>query len=165
MKTKCEPAYLLELMNRECEILDRILEKGNDIREPLKTRDWENLQSRMNGVKRLSAEFELLEQERSNCFKTLVDMFAFPGKATIYDLSGRLQKEMKDSILASYRGLKIKILRYRLYISSVGIYAKTNNNILRKVLETLFPEKKGTIYTEKGNTRSTMDPVMVRKHA
>jgi hypothetical protein len=70
----------------------------------------------------------------------------------IYRVALLVPEPERSELTDLYRRLKLAAMRAKFENASAGDYAATNRNLLRAVLEELFPEKKHRMYGKSGQT-------------
>jgi hypothetical protein len=115
----------------------------------MRSRDWPALESAMGLLDELAAALADRESVRAECYERLrAELGCEVGG--FYRLALLVPEPRRTDLTDLYRRLKIAAMRAKFENASAGDYAAGNRDLLRAVLEELFPEKKGRIYGRSG---------------
>jgi AAA+ ATPase superfamily predicted ATPase len=73
----------------------------------------------------------------------------------------RLPAAERDELFALYRQLRLALIRVKGNAGLLGFYLRSLSETLQKVLEELFPHRKGRIYSRSGKAREAEDDSLV----
>ena len=91
------------------------------------------------------------ESERTEAFERLRAQAGCDGGG-IYRVALLVSEPERSELTDLYRKLKLAAMRAKFENASAGDYAAGNRELLRAVLEELFPEKKHRMYGKSGRT-------------
>jgi hypothetical protein len=115
----------------------------------MQARDWTALQTAIDRLDALAGAVAEKESERAEAFEILraqTDCDA----GGIYRLALLVPEPERSELTDLYRKLKLTAMRAKFENASAGDYAAGNRELLRAVLEELFPEKKHRTYGKSG---------------
>jgi hypothetical protein len=85
--------------------------------------------------------------------------------ARFEELLTRLPPEDRDELFGLYRQLKLAVIRVKGNAGLLGFYLRSLSGTVQKVLEELFPHRRGTIYSRSGKSRDAgEDSMVVHRH-
>ena len=122
---------LIEVMQRENALLDRILEAQNEIHDRVRRKDWEGLSERLDALEALSVEFEDLEVDRTT-LSELVDI--------------RIDEDFSD-VLRDVRG---KLERSKIENRALNEYVTVTRRFLEGVLDSAVQHDRNVLYSKSG---------------
>jgi hypothetical protein len=120
----------------------------------LRDRDWIALQTAMGLIDDIMRAVAEREEVRSEAFELLRSRLGCEGES-FYRVALRVPEPERSELTDLYRRLKIAAMRARFETAATSDYATSNRELLRAVLEELFPEKRGRIY---GRTGQAVQP-------
>jgi hypothetical protein len=128
------------------------------VRDAVRRRDWIDFEAILDSLKGLGVEFEALDLQREKIFENFAAL-ALPvyihyadheGESRFYALVSRLTSEERSYLTEMYRNLKIKILKIRFQNESLAHYLSQARVLVKDVLDSAFPDRKGSLYTRHG---------------
>jgi hypothetical protein len=115
----------------------------------VRSRDWAALQMAIGLQDELARAIAAKEGERAEAFELLRARTA--GEAGgMYRVAMLVPEPERSELTDLYRRLKLAAMRAKFENASAGDYAASNRDLLRAVLEELFPEKKHRMYGKSG---------------
>jgi FlgN protein. len=115
----------------------------------VKARDWTALQTAIDIQEDLARAIALAEAERAEAFETLRAQ-ACCEVGSMYRVALSVPEPERTELTDLYRALKLAAMRAKFENAAAGDYAAANRDLLKAVLEELFPEKKHRIYGRSG---------------
>jgi hypothetical protein len=117
----------------------------------MKDRDWKTLETAIGIQDELTRAIAQKESERAEAFERLR---ADSGcdESGLYRLALCVPEPERSELTDLFRRLKLAAMRAKFENASAGDYATGNRDLLRAILEELFPEKKHRIYGRSGKT-------------
>ena len=117
----------------------------------MKDRDWKALESAIGIQDELTRAIAQKESERVEAFERLR---ADSGcdESGLYRVALCVPEPERTQLTDLFRRLKLAAMRAKFENASAGDYATGNRDLLRAILEELFPEKKHRIYGRSGKT-------------
>ncbi len=115
----------------------------------VQARDWVALQSAIGIQDELARDVASKESERAEAFERLRAQTGCEAGG-IYRVALLVAEPERSELTDLYRRLKLVAMRAKFENASAGDYAAGNRELLRAVLEELFPEKKHRMYGKTG---------------
>lgn len=122
---------LIEVMQNENSLLDKILEQQTILHECVKEKNWEKLNQNMENIQELSDKFVELEQEREILCK---------------DIDFRLDSDITP-VLTQVRG---KLQKSKIENRALNEYISTTRKFLQGVFDSVVPQRRNIVYSNKG---------------
>ena len=115
----------------------------------LRAKDWTALQTAIGLQDELARAIALKEGERADAFERLrVQVGCETGDVNrVALLAG---ESARSELVRLFRRLRLAAMRAKFENASAGEYAEANRDLLRAVLEALFPSKKHRTYGKSG---------------
>ena len=115
----------------------------------MRARDWVALQTAIGIQDDLARAIAAKESQRAEAFERLRAQTGCD-EGGIYRVALLVSEPERSELTDLYRRLKLAAMRARFENASAGDYASGNRELLRAVLEELFPEKKHRMYGKSG---------------
>ena len=122
---------LIDVMQRENELLDKILETQTELHNFVREKNWESLNEKLSALQDLSDTFAALEEERETLCE-LIDM------RTDSDFS---------PVLTEVRG---KLQRSKIENNALNEYISTTRKFLQGVFDSVVPQRRNVLYSKNG---------------
>ena len=122
---------LIDVMQRENELLDKILETQTELHDFVREKNWECLSEKLAALQDLSDTFADLEEERETLCE-LIDM------RTDSDFS---------PVLTEVRG---KLQRSKIENHALNEYISTTRKFLQGVFDSVVPQRRNVLYSKNG---------------
>jgi hypothetical protein len=148
--TQMETVYALSAaMSAEIACFEAYLAAQRSFTASVKARDWTALQTAIGIQDELAQAIARRESERAECFERLR---AQTGCETggLYRVALLVPEPERTELTDLYRRLKLAAMRAKFENAAIGDYASSNRELLRAVLEELFPEKRHRMYGRSG---------------
>jgi hypothetical protein len=138
-------------MSAEIACFEAYVAAQNSFIAAMKDRDWKALETAIGTQDELTREIARKESERAEAFERLR---ADSGcdESGLYRVALCVPEPERTQLTDLFRRLKLAAMRAKFENASAGDYAMGNRNLLRAVLEELFPEKKHRMYGRSGKT-------------
>jgi len=166
-----QTSALKKALRDEAQVLTEFAAGQKRLQELIGKRQWTRLEGQIEELKSLASRAETLEEQRHSSYRQLKADLGLsdepPGKAgagdagRFEDVVTRLAGPDRDELFALYRQLKLAVIRVKGNAGLLGFYLRSLSGTLQKVLEELFPHRKGRIYSRSGKTRETGDDSLV----
>ncbi|MGO8692960.1 MAG: flagellar export chaperone FlgN [Rectinemataceae bacterium] len=152
---------LIAAMSAEIACFEAYIASQRSFSSALKDRDWVSLQAAMSLLEDISRTLAERESVRAEAFELLRAELDCEGDG-LYRLALHVSEPHRTELTDLYRRLKISAMRAKFENASASDYAGDNRDLLRAILEELFPEKRGNIYGRSGKTvRPGMDSLVL----
>ena len=157
----------VQILKQEIELLDKIIDVQYEIRTSVVVREWENFDEFMNTLNTYNNDFEALETERDQVFSSIAveknrDILA---EESFYAVTARLPVFQRQTLTDLYRDLKIRILRVRFENDGLMKYLNEAKSYTETFLDTVFPGRRGKLYSAKGTIVASDMRSMILNHS
>jgi len=122
---------LIEVMEQENELLDKILETQNALHQYVREKNWDNLNEQLEGLQSLSDDFAELEEKREE-LSFEIDL----GKDIDF-----------SPVLAKVRG---KLQKSKIENHALNEYISTARKFLQGVFDSVVPQRRNVLYSKNG---------------
>lgn len=119
---------LMEILNKEDEVMDVILQTQVKIHEAVKSRDWFVLESNISKMQDLTVDFIALENTRDSIKKADFN-------TEEHDLMKKVQSKLIKSKIAN---------------SALNDYVKISRGFVQNVLDNVVPQRRSVVYSRTG---------------
>jgi len=126
----------------------------------IRERDWTSLQTAMSIMEDLARAIAARESLRADLFERLRARLGCEAGG-LYRLALLLPEPERSELTDLYRRLKITAMRARFENASAGDLSAGNRDLLKAVIEELFPEKKVRIYGKSGRALQSESGALV----
>ena len=157
-----ETVYALSrIMSSEIACFDAYLAAQRSFDAAVKERDWTSLQTAIGIQDELAAAIADQESKRAEAFERLRSETGCEGGG-LYRVALLVPEPERTELTDLFRRLKLSAMRAKFVNAATGDYAASNRDLLRAVMEELFPEKKHRIYGKSGRTvQPELDAVLL----
>jgi hypothetical protein len=147
--TQMETVYALSAaMSAEIACFEAYVVAQRSFTAAIRARDWTALQTAIGIQDDIARDIADEEAKRAEAFELLRAQTGDAGG--IYRVALLVPEPERSQLTDLYRRLKLAAMRAKFENASAGDYAAGNRDLLRAVLEELFPEKKHRIYGKSG---------------
>jgi hypothetical protein len=160
-----------KILRDEAQTLREFAAGQKRLQELIGKRQWTKLETQIAELKRLASSAETLENRRFQTYQQLKASVGFghesvpehgQGEAENFaEIVTRLPPSDRDELFGLYRQLKLAVIRVKGNAGLLGFYLRSLSETLQKVLEELFPHRKGRIYSRSGKARDAGDDALV----
>ncbi len=141
---------LVELMSQQSEKLEAFALLQQGLQKAIVARDWDDLESSMDRLNEFSSELELIESERIRWAREITGSLGLPDSTPVSELRVHLSKADSRQLMRAQRGLEISIMKVRGVTGGIDAYLAGAVRMNRDVLNQLFPDQRGTMYSRRG---------------
>ena len=147
---------LKQAMVHEAALLHRFEGGQNELLEGMRSRNWSELERRLDALGLLGAEIEQAERERMEAAGTrALDGSSFARSVAALAPAERVELE------GVYHELNLAVIRVKASLSRLGHYVGAVMGTLDTVLGELLPHRKGRIYSAAGAERRASGEAIV----
>jgi len=148
--TQMENVFALSAaMSAEVACFEAYVAAQRSFTTALRGRDWEALQTAIGIQDDLARAIAAKESLRAEAYERLRAQTGCDAGG-IYRVALLVPEPERSELTDLYRRLKLAAMRAKFENASAGDYATSNRELLRAVLEELFPEKKHRMYGKSG---------------
>jgi hypothetical protein len=146
----------------EIELLAKIPPLQNLIRDAIVNREWADYEALMESVGKIGERFGALEAKRETLAARLS---GGNGQEHFYAWTARLPERERNTLTTLYRNLKMETLQIKLSNDTLMEYLKEARSAVSGILESAYPERRGTLYTRDGTSADPdMKSVVLNRH-
>jgi hypothetical protein len=148
--SQMETVYALSnAMSAEIACFEAYVAAQRSFSAAVRARDWTALQTAIGIQDDLARAIADKESERAEAFELLRAQTGCEAGG-LYRVALLVPEPERTELTDLYRRLKLAAMRAKFENASIGDYAAGNRDLLRAVLEELFPEKKHRMYGKSG---------------
>ena len=133
-----------EILLKESELVQRIADLQNHIREAVVNRNWTDFEGHFKVLGEMGEEFSALESEREQLFDGI------QGGDGFYTVVSRFPAAQRSELADIYRNLKLDVLKVQLAGEELMAYIASARATMTGFFEAAFPDRGGKIYTPHG---------------
>ncbi|MAG13868.1 MAG: hypothetical protein CMN78_04670 [Spirochaetales bacterium] len=158
-------ALLLEAMNREYTLLGQFKSAETELAGAIRAKNMSQLESCTQEMAALSDELAEVEKQRHLAFFRLRAAAGEDQDASFYQVIAHLPVDARDLLAELYRSLKFAVIGVQAVTSSLDEHINTVHETMQKILNELFPHRKGNMYSRAGKRREVdSNPLVVNQH-
>jgi ribosomal 50S subunit-associated protein YjgA (DUF615 family) len=148
---------LKRTLRAEARTLKDFAELQKELQQAISKRQWTELSTEIDALRRLAEKIETLEAERIQAYQTLKSSLQAEGEESFTEIVSHLPARDRDELLALYRHLKAAVIRVKASAGLLNYYVQSMSEALRQILEELFPHRKGKMYSRTGKPKEPGD--------
>ncbi len=137
-------------MRRQSEELERFATLQQEMQKAIVARDWDELDAIMNRQIACGSEIERIEDERVSQTRRLTASLGIPETSSVSELRNRLGRDLSRRLLQAQRSLEIALMKVRGITGGIDAYLTGAIRTNREVLDRVFPDQRGTMYSRRG---------------
>ncbi|HOX92142.1 MAG TPA: hypothetical protein PLC54_04410 [Spirochaetales bacterium] len=141
--------------------LDRFVDEQRTVSQAVRVRKWAELEQAMAKAGRCAAQVSAAETGRDKAWYALLESLALPPGTTVARASMELPVELRASLSDAYRELRLSAMRARIENQALETFVGVEGSTLTRVIEELYPMRKGRIYGKSGKTKEASPVSMV----
>jgi hypothetical protein len=147
------------ILGRECGLLREIEALQKLVWDAVASREWTDFEAHIAHLNDFSAEFDVLEAERTgiltefqeNVYAPYTSLSANNGEETrFYSLVAQFPDTQRAELTSRYRELKQETLRVRISNDALLTYLAEAKATVTGFLEAAFPDRRGRVYSRSG---------------
>jgi chlorite dismutase len=155
---------LAQLMDRETDLFSQVLAEESVMTSTIRARDWPQLEESIKKIDEIEKTIQHIETERNEVFLALCREAGLAESASFYHWAVRLPEDRRATLTESYRQLKFKAMEARASGAAISNHLAESKNLLNSLLEELFPQRRGSIYTKNGRSKKAELASVVVNH-
>jgi hypothetical protein len=156
-------AELRERMDRETELFTRLCQEVERLRDCFEQKDWNAGLAIAQGIEFAARMTEEADTARDESFAVVRDALGLPREIAFSALLPALPDETRPSLEEGWRRLRVSVVRLKTTTGRMRYCAEAMGDTLNRILEQLFPYRKGKIYSRRG-TATSMSGAMLVDH-
>lgn len=161
------PEYsdFVEVLNVQIVLFTDLAREERILADAVVAKDWPTLDRVIRVMNEYSEEIVRADELRSRTYDALRSRIGLPSGGLFSELLDSIPSESREQLSELFRELKVAVMRVRSLTGGVDAYVESSNTTLRSVLQELYPERKGRLYSRSGaSTEHAETPVVVNHH-
>jgi hypothetical protein len=152
---------LKDRIDREAELFADLGREVERMRASFEQKSWGPSLSRAEGIERSSQAIVEVDQARDEAFTAVSEALDLPLETTMSGIMPALPDLLRSEMEESWRGLRMAIVRLKTATGRMRYSAEALALTLNKILEQVFPYRKGKIYDRRGTPSGVSGAVLV----
>lgn len=141
-------------MKKELVLVNRFSGIEEKIKDILVTKDWNLLEKKIREMDSLADRIRDIEEKRNSAYQAMKLYCRDDEIKSFYLFVSMFCPERKEILISLYRELKVGVLKVKNITERIDTYVNSVVSTVEKVLDEVYPSRKGTIYDVSG-TKST----------
>jgi hypothetical protein len=160
-RTNALALSLRECMEREADLFAALGLEVERLRESFAERQWSPCLEIGQAMERSARMIECADGERDAAFEQLRDSLGVPAAITFSALLPGLPPQAREELEQSWRKLRMAVVRLKTGTGRLRYSAEALSSAFTRVLEGIFPYRKGKIYSRRGTPTSVSGALLV----
>ena len=152
---------LENLMRHEIDLINRFSAAEERIKEILVEKDWPQLEKKIKEINLLALRINSTEEKRNDVYQAMKLYCRDDDIKSFYLFAAMFCPDRKDVLDSLYRELKTGVMKVKNITSRINTYVNTVVSTVEKVLDEVYPLRKGTIYNGSGSRSQVIQQPMV----
>jgi hypothetical protein len=152
---------LKDRIDREAELFADLGQAVERLRDSFQQKSWGPSLSLAENIERSSRSIEEADAARDEAFAAVRRAMDLPLETTMSAILPMLPDLMRSEMEESWRGLRMAVVRLKTSTGRMRYSAEALAFTLNRILEQVFPYRKGKIYNRRGTPSSVSGAVLV----
>jgi hypothetical protein len=152
---------LKDRMDREAELFVDLGAEVERLRDSFQQKSWGPSLSLSEGIERSSRAVEEADLARDAAFTSVREAMRLPRETTMSAVLPGLPDLLRSEMEESWRGLRMAVVRLKTSTGRMRYSAESLASTLNRILEQVFPYRKGKIYSRRGTPTGVSGAVLV----
>ena len=152
---------LKDRTDREAELFAELGREVERLRDSFQHKSWGPSLSLAEGIERSSQAIMDADAARDEAFAAVRDAMDVPLETTMSAILPALPDLLRSEMEESWRGLRMGVVRLKIATGRMRYSAETLSFTLNRILEQVFPYRKGKIYNRRGAASGVSGAVLV----
>jgi len=148
-------------MERETELFLVMGQEVDRLRDSVQLKKWAVGLGIAQGLERVALKIEEADAARDRAYQALCDNLGLPRDAVFSLLLSRMSAEQRPPLEQTWRDLRTSVVRLGTASNRLRYFAEALSGTLGRVLEEVFPHRRGRIYSRRGTATSVNDSLLV----
>jgi len=148
-------------MDRETALFSELGLEMEKLRDSFQAKHWITGLAVTERIQGCAARIEEAEAARDSAFKSLRDQMGGGEAAALSTVLPRLPEPCRVELEKSWRDLRASVVRLKTASGRLRYAADTLGGTLAKLLEAVFPQRKGRIYSRRGTATAPSGALLV----
>jgi len=152
---------LKDRMDREAELFADLGGEVERLRDSFQQKSWGPSLSLSEGIERSARSIEEADVARDEAFALVREALALPRETTMSAVLPSLPDLLRSEMEESWRGLRMAVVRLKTNTGRMRYSAESMASTLNRILDEVFPYRKGKIYSRRGTPTGVSGAVLV----
>lgn len=152
---------LKDRIDREAELFADLGQEVERLRDSFQQKSWGPSLSLAENIERSSQAVVLADAARDEAFAAVREAMDLPLETTMSAILPALPDLLRSEMEGSWRALRMSVVRLKTSTGRMRYSAEALAFTLNRILEQVFPYRKGKIYTRRGTPSSVSGAVLV----
>ncbi|MGA2764983.1 MAG: hypothetical protein ABSG17_16660 [Spirochaetia bacterium] len=148
-------------MDFEAELFRQLGLEMDRLRDSFQQKKWTSCLVIAQGIQASAQKIERADDARDEAFAALCGGLGFSTETAFSALLTRMPEEHRGLLEESWRNLRMAVVRLSTASNRMRYSAEALAGTLGRILEEIFPHRKGKIYSRRGRTTSVNDSLLV----
>ena len=156
--------HLINILKDEIELINGFAKIENTILDSVVNNSWDGLQASICRSEDISLELESLEMQRENSLNSIREITGLDADSSFYRIAVELEPGTRKQVNDLYRVLKLSVLNVQNITWRIDTYVGTVTGIMKQTLKEIYPNRRGSIYSNTGTIREgDSNPMVLNK--
>jgi hypothetical protein len=152
---------LKDRMDREAELFVDLGREVERLRDTFQQKSWGPSLSLSEGIERSARSIEEADVARDEAFTRVREALDLPRETTMSAVLPGLPDLLRSEMEESWRGLRMAVVRLKTNTGRMRYSAEAMASTLNRILDEVFPYRKGKIYSRRGTPTDVSGAVLV----
>ena len=152
---------LKDRIDREADLFADLGQEVERLRDSFQQKSWGPSLSLAEGIERSSQAVVEADAARDEAFAAVREVMDLPLETTMSAILPALPDLLRSEMEESWRALRMSVVRLKTSTGRMRYSAEALAFTLNRILEQVFPYRKGKIYTRRGTPSSVSGAVLV----
>jgi len=152
---------LKDRMDREAELFVDLGLEVERLRDTFQQKSWGPSLSLSEGIERSARSIEEADVARDEAFTRVREALDLPRETTMSAVLPGLPDLLRSEMEESWRGLRMAVVRLKTNTGRMRYSAEAMASTLNRILDEVFPYRKGKIYSRRGTPTGVSGAVLV----
>jgi hypothetical protein len=152
---------LKDRTDREAELFADLVREVERLRDSFQQKSWGPSLSLAESIERSARAIMDVDTERDEAFEALRAALDLPLETPMSAILPALPDLLRSEMEESWRGLRTTVVRLKIAAGRMRYSAETLSYTLNRILEQVFPYRKGKIYNRRGAASGVSGAVLV----
>jgi DNA polymerase III delta prime subunit len=148
-------------MERESELFLVMGREVDRLRDSVQEKKWGQGLAIAQGLERFAGKVEEADTARDGAYAALCSTMGIPPDSVFSILLSRVSAEQRNLLENRWRSLRTSVIHLGTASNRLRYYAEALGGTLGRVLEEIFPHRRGRIYSRRGTATSVNDSLLV----
>ena len=152
---------LEECLKKQLKAFRNFYDAEEKIKQQIVSKNWTDLNTQIAYLQKKAEEINRIELERNNIYNAMKLYCNDNSVNNFYSFISKYCPEKSIYLNSLYRDLKVGVIKVKALTMRIDAYLSTITTTVTKVLEEVFPMRKGTIYDNKGANKVAAAPPLL----